>query len=309
MNIDLARVTERMTLTAYRLGWSLVCRLPERAAYAAFERLADAVHRRDGKDVRRMRHNYERVRPELDSDQLEDLVRAGLRSYFRYWCDAFRLSRYTAEELTPRVRLVGDEGARAALADGRSVVVFLGHMGNWDLCGAWATTNLAPVTTVAERLRPEELFETFLAFRESLGMRIIPLTGGEDPFGTLVRAAREGALIPLLADRDLTRKGITVSLCGHDARVAAGPAALSLAGGAALYSLGVHYEPRSDGSGPDVVGTFSELIEPGPGTKAEQVQQMTQRCIDHLGEQIREHTEDWHMMQRVFTADLDDRSR
>lgn len=308
MTSTMSRVTDAVTLTAYRAGWSLVCRLPERTAYAAFDRLAALVHRRDGKDVRRMRANYARVRPELDADQLEALVGAGLRSYFRYWCDAFRLSRYNAEELHPRVRLVGDESPRATLAEGGSVVMFLGHMGNWDLCGAWASTYFAPVTTVAERLKPEELFEEFLRFRESLGMRIIPLTGGVDPFGALVRAARDGAFIPLLADRDLTRKGLTVSLCGHDARVAAGPAAIALASGAELYALGVHYERRADGLGYDVVGTISERVEPGAGSKAEQLQHMTQQCIDHLGEQIREHTEDWHMMQRVFAADLDDRS-
>jgi KDO2-lipid IV(A) lauroyltransferase len=35
---------------------------------------------------------------------------------------------------------------------------------------------------------------------------------------------------------------------------------------------------------------------------------MTQRCVDALGGAIREHTEDWHMLQRVFVEDLDDRA-
>lgn len=298
------KAADRVTLVAYRVGWSLVQRLPGKVAYAAFDRLAALVHRRGGKGVDRMRRNYARVRPELEDSELERLVAAGLRSYFRYWCEAFRLSRYSAAELEPKVRLVGDAQPRQVLADGRSLVLFLGHMGNWDVCGAWATTYFAPVTTVAERLEPEELFEEFLTFRESLGMRIIPLTGGENPFGTLVRAARTGAFIPLLADRDLTNRGLTVSLLGQPARVAAGPASVALASGAALYALSVHYE-RQPAGGYVTVATFSDLIEPGEGSRQEQVQDMTQRCVDHLGAQIREHTEDWHMMQRVFVADLD----
>ncbi|WP_018155934.1 phosphatidylinositol mannoside acyltransferase [Demetria terragena] len=301
----MSEFADQVTVAAYRVGWTLVRRLPERAAYTAFDGLAALVHRRGGKGVDRMRSNYALVRPELDAEELEALVGDGLRSYFRYWCDAFRLSRYSAQDLEPRVRLVGDAGAREVLKEGRSLVVFLGHMGNWDLCGAWATTYFAPVTTVAERLKPEELFEEFLTFRESLGMRIIPLTGGENPFGTLVRAARQGAFIPLLADRDLTSRGVTVQLLGHNARVAAGPAAVALASGAALYALGVRYERRADGSGFDVVATFSDLIEPGEGTRTDQIQDMTQRCMDHLGEQIHAYTEDWHMMQRVFEKDLD----
>ena len=65
------------------------------------------------------------------------------------------------------------------------MVVFLGHLGNWDLAGAWGTDDLAPVVTVAERLKPEEVYAEFLAFRESLGMPILPLTGGGDVFALL----------------------------------------------------------------------------------------------------------------------------
>ena len=32
---------------------------------------------------------------------------------------------------------------------------------------------------------------------------------------------------------------------------------------------------------------------------------MTQACADALGAAIREHPQDWHMMQRVFVDDLD----
>ena len=32
---------------------------------------------------------------------------------------------------------------------------------------------------------------------------------------------------------------------------------------------------------------------------------MTQACADVLGAAIREHTQDWHMLQRVFVDDLD----
>ena len=34
---------------------------------------------------------------------------------------------------------------------------------------------------------------------------------------------------------------------------------------------------------------------------------MTQACVDVLGAVIGEHTAEWHMMQRVFVADLEAR--
>ncbi|MEO8557069.1 MAG: phosphatidylinositol mannoside acyltransferase [Actinomycetota bacterium] len=303
----MSTLTERASLAGYRAGWSLTRRLPDRLAYRSFDLLADAVWRRGGKGVERMRSNYGIVRPELSPDELDALVRAGMRSYLRYWCDSFRLPDRSIDELIDGVRVVGDTPVRAKLKSGRSAIMFLGHMGNWDFGGAWSTTQLAPVTTVAERLKPEELFDEFLAFREQLGMRIIPLTGGGDVFRELTKACRSGALVALLADRDLTKGGIEVDFCGQRARMAVGPAALAVNTGAALHPCMVHYEPHPRGRGWRTVVTFHDAVPvPAEGTSRDKVRALTQACADVLSEAVREHTEDWHMMQRVFTKDLDD---
>jgi KDO2-lipid IV(A) lauroyltransferase len=301
-----SRLTDRAALTAYRAGWSLVRRLPERLAYAVFDLIADVAARRGGSGVARMRANFARVRPELDAAGLDALVRAGLRSYFRYWCEAFRLPDLTEADLVARVRTAGDAPVRAHLGAGRPAVMFLGHMGNWDLAGAWSTTQLAPVTTVAERLKPEELYDEFLGFRERLGMRILPLTGGSDVFRELTKALRASAFVALLADRDLTAGGVEVDFCGHRARMAVGPAALAVTTGAALHPVSVHYERRATGRGYELVIVFHDRVEvPATGTTREKVAMMTQACADALTDAVREHTEDWHMMQRVFVEDLD----
>ena len=302
---SLTSLAEHVSLAGYRTGWFLVRRMPGRLAYPLFDLLADVLWRRDGKSVQRMRANYATVRPELTATELDALLRAGVRSYLRYWCDAFRLPDRSVDDLVQGVRAVGDAPVRARLESGGSVVAFLGHLGNWDFGGAWSTTQLAPVITVAERLRPEELFDEFLAFRERLGMRIIPLTGGSDVFRELTAACRSGALVALLADRDLTNGGIEVDLCGQRARMAVGPAALAVNTGAALYPCMIHYEPRPQGHGWRTVVEFHDAVPlPLDGTSREKIQQMTQACADVLTGAIREHTQDWHMMQRVFTRDL-----
>jgi len=298
---------ERVWLTAFRLGWRGVRLLPERAAYRLFDALALIAHARGGRDVRRLRVNYALARPDLVGSALDDLVRAGMRSYLRYWCDAFRLPDRRPADLAGMVRCVGDAPVRADIAAGRGQVLFLGHLGNWDTAGAWATCHLAPVTTVAERLRPEELYAEFLAFREALGMTILPLTGSAGVFPALLRAVRDGAFVPLLADRDLTDTGVEVDFCGHRARMAAGPAALALATGAALRPVGVRYEPRPDRPpGPSayriVIDFGAAVTDPGSGTRAQRVAGMTQQCADVIGVAVRAHTQDWHMMQRVFVA-------
>jgi lauroyl/myristoyl acyltransferase len=301
------RLAERAKLVGYRTGWSLVRRMPARLAYRCFGLMADVSWRRGGKGVERMRSNYAIVRPELTPTELDALVHAGMRSYLRYWCESFRLPDCSVDDLVAGVRTVGIDPVRAHLQSGRSAVMFLGHMGNWDFGGAWSTTQLAPVTTVAERLKPEELFDEFVAFREGLGMRIIALTGGTDVFRELTKACRAGALVALLADRDLTNGGIEVDFCGERARMAVGPAALALNTGAALHPCMVHYEPHPQGHGWRTVVTFHDAVEPPlQGTSREKIQVMTQACADVLAQAVREHTQDWHMMQRVFTKDLVD---
>lgn len=295
-------------LAAFRLGWRGVRLLPERSAYRLFDTLAVLGHARGGRDVQRLRANYALVRPDLDADALDRLVRAGLRSYLRYWCDAFRLPDRSPADLGTMVRTVGDGPVREDIAAGRGQVLFLGHLGNWDTAGAWAGSHLTPVTTVAERLRPEQLYAEFLAFRERLGMTILPLSGGAATFPALLRTLRDGGFVPLLADRDLTDTGVEVDFCGHRARMAAGPAALALATAAHLRPVSVHYEPHPDRvAGPSayriVIDFGAPVTDPGGGTRSERVAAMTQQCADALGVAVREHTQDWHMMQRVFVTE------
>lgn len=308
--VDLAhQVADTGQVVAFRLGFRALSALPAGAAYRLFDTAALLAYRRGGKGVDRLRANYARVRPELDTPALEALVRAGMRSYLRYYCEAFRLSGTTPAQLAQRFRITGDGPVREALATGGGAIVHLGHTGNWDLAGAWSSTHLAPVTTIAERLEPEEVFRDFLAFRESLGMTILPLTGGDDPFLGVRKAIARGDFVALVADRDLTHNGAEVDLLGHRARMAKGPALLAVITGAPLFAATIHYEPAPQlPGGHRVVCEISERIPvPDSGPTAAKVAAMVQQCADILGAGIRAHTEDWHMLQKVFAEDLDDR--
>ena len=152
-----------------------------------------------------------------------------MRSYLRYWREAFRLPDLSHEEIVSTHVCFDEHLLAKALAGGRGVILALPHMGNWDHAGAWVSLAHAPFTTVAERLKPESLYERFLAYRRSLGMEVLPLTGGSGPFRTLLERARSGRLICLLADRDLTANGVEVTLFGETAKMPAGPAALAVA--------------------------------------------------------------------------------
>lgn len=298
---------DRAILLAYSLGWHVVRWLPERLAYLTFSMIAQFAWLRQGRGVRQLEANLARVMPGASPFRLKSMSRKGMHSYMRYWCDMFRLPDWSRERLLATCRAENDEFVRATLAEGRGVVMALGHCGNWDHAGAWSTLALAPVTTVAERLRPEDLFLRFVQVRERLGMEVLPLTGGGDVFGTLVRRLRTGGFVPLLADRDLTATGVPVTLFGETARMAAGPASLALVTGAALVPVSIRYERLPAGAPArwgTVVTFHPEVPQPQTGGRPERIGAMTQACADALARGIAAHPQDWHMLQRVFVADL-----
>lgn len=298
------------TARVFGLARACVGRMPDRLARGAFALAADLAWASGRGGVRQLERNLARLRPGMPRRALRRLSREGMRRYLQYYCEVFQLPALTAEQIAARVRFTGDGPVRAALAEGRSVVCALGHCGNWDLAGAYATRELAPVLTVAEVLEPEEVFRDFLDFRTGLGMTILPLKG-DGVFRQLLRRTRDTThLVPLLADRDLTATGVEVDLAGHRARVAAGPAALAVSAGAPLYAVMIRHE-RLHGSRRRVAGSAWGIVieflalahDPSAGER--DVAALTQGWVDALAAGISRHPEDWHMLQKVFLEDLD----
>ena len=302
----------------YRFAWRHVPALPTPVGYGLFHAGADAawgLHRLGAAvpGVGQLERNLERILPApAGPRQVRRASRRAMRSYMRYFYEAFALAGMSEEQILARVRADVPPQVSADLRRG-SIVVAMSHTGNWDLAGAWACRRLATVLTVAERLEPADLFDQFVAFRERLGMRILGQGRGERVFDRLVAAAQDGGpyVIPLLADRDLSASGVEVDLCGRTARFAAGPAALAQRLDLPLYIGGMHYEAlagerrRAAGSRWGLVLTLREAPRPPGPSGRELVVAHTRAWAAVMGPLLVEHAVDWHMLQPVFDADLD----
>ena len=295
---------ERLTDGLYGLGWSAVKTLPEPAAKALGRTVADAAWRRRGKGVARLEVNLARVVPGAGPERLRELSREGMRSYLRYWMESFRLPAWSKDRIRGGFDPADVHHLTDGLASDRGVILALPHMGNWDLAGAWVTTKLqTPFTTVAERLKPDTLYDRFVAYRESLGMEVLPHTGGA-AFGTLARRLRAGGLVCLVAERDLSRNGVEVDFFGEKTRMPAGPAMLAQQTGALLLPVTLWYDDS-----PVMQGRVHPAIEvPEDGSREQRTSVMTQALADAYASGIAEHPEDWHMLQRLWLADLPQRT-
>ncbi|MFF0082811.1 phosphatidylinositol mannoside acyltransferase [Streptomyces canus] len=294
---------ERLTDSLYGLGWGVVKKLPEPVAVRLGRSIADLAWKQRGKGVLRLESNYARVVPDASPERLAELSRAGMRSYLRYWMESFRLPAWSKERIKGGFDPKDLHYLTEGLAAGKGVILALPHMANWDLAGAWVTTKLeTPFTTVAERLKPETLYDRFVAYREGLGMEVLPHSGGT-AFGTLARRLREGGLVCLVAERDLSSSGVEVRFFGEATRIPAGPALLAQQTGALLLPVTLWYDDS-----PVMQGRVHPPVEvPETGTRAEKTSVMAQALADAFATGIADHPEDWHMLQRLWLKDLEPR--
>ncbi|SEI87443.1 phosphatidylinositol mannoside acyltransferase [Demequina mangrovi] len=258
---------------------------------------------RHAKPARRLEDNLHRVTG-LEGDALRSLSRKGMASTARYYAETFELGRMSDKVVDARVRVADPYGARDRIAaDGRAVLA-LSHSGNWDLVGAYACRHIARVITVAEILKPREVFDEFVALREKIGMTVLGHEGSTT-FRELIRLGRsEDGITCLLADRDLSGSGVEVDMWGHGVKVAPGPAALSATTGNVLIPVFVHYE-RLHGrrrwaarSRWGVVLSFGPVTDPADAPSDDRVGHLTRAWVQFLATEIAEHPEDWHMLQR-----------
>jgi phosphatidylinositol dimannoside acyltransferase len=286
---------------SFAAGWGAVKSLPSPLATRAFQAVADLAAVRDGKGAQQLRRNLRRVVPDASEAQLDELVGAGLRSYARYWLETFRLPRMDKRAVADctGANTIGAENIDAAARTGKGFILALPHMGNWDVAAIWLIDRGYPFTTVAERLKPESLYDRFVAYRESLGMEVLPLTGGASPSQALAQRLRAGGAVCLVADRDLSRNGVDVDFFGETARMPGGPALLAATTGAVLLPVALWFTPEG-GWGQWIGGP----IEPTGARLAEKVRTGTQALADAFASQVAVHPTDWHMLPKLWVADL-----
>ena len=280
----------------YNIAWKIIRWIPEARAYSLADKFADYIYGRNGKGVKRLRTNFQRVRPELDAAQLEFLVNTGMRSYLRYWCDTFRFPSWSNERLIATTVCDNENFLRDPIAAERGCIVALPHAGNWDHAGAYFCATGIPLTTVAEHLKPEKLFRKFLEYRTAIGMEVLDLNSRS--IAVLSQRLRAGKLVALVADRDLSKNGIPVEFFGKGAQMPAGPALLAIQTGADLITAYVKYEEVG------IRIIFEEAIKvPQSGTVPEKAALMTQVMADRFAKQLQVHTVDWHMLQRIWLGE------
>jgi KDO2-lipid IV(A) lauroyltransferase len=233
----------------------------------------------------------------------EDLTRRArgmFASYGRYWAEVFWIQPRRKAEFVATARVDGLDNIEAAKASGRGIVLALPHLGNWEAAGAKAEDVGIPVLAVAESLPNPLITDWFIDVRRHMGIDVV-LTGRGHPRTTpvLVERIESGGTVALLADRDLSGRGIEVEFFGERTTIPAGPVSLAERTGAVLLPVGCYFMP-----GPGHLFVVHPPLElPADGTVEERVSVGAQRLAGVLEDIIRRAPEQWHLFQPNWPSD------
>jgi phosphatidylinositol dimannoside acyltransferase len=245
-----------------------------------------------------LHRNYGAVRPELGAAAHLALTTRGALSYAAYWVRLATLPLLGQRRVDRLVDAEGLEDVLEGMRLGRGQVFVLLHQGHWELGGAWVVGRLGHLATVAEVLPSRRLMTSVTTRgRAAAGLEVVPVGADGAAGRRLVRVLLDGGAVALLADRDLSDRGVRsrrvpVELAGAPTTLAAGPAELALATGADLRPVTV---VTRGGPGARHRITFGAALTTGEGPREERVATLMQGCADVLGEAVRRHTADWHL--------------
>lgn len=285
---------------AYVVASAILRLLPERFAYPAAQAIGSFAARRSRKREQVAR-NLARItgRP-ADSPEVQALVVEAFRSYARYWFETFALVRENRDFFLDRFRCPDLVKIEKVLERGKGAIVAVGHLGNWDAAGAWVGANGHLLVTVAEVLKPRRMYDFFVDHRAALGMRIYPARAGVTR--TLVKEVNDGAVLAILADRDLKGTGVEVTFFGEKTTFPPGTAAIAVETGIPILVAGVFGTVHDDGKR----GWYAEISDPievPPGAGKEAIPELTQLVAAELERLVAQRPEEWHVFQPFWIAD------
>lgn len=136
------------------------------------------------------------------------------------------IRRTTTDDATERwiERMIGGEG----------VIAVSGHLGNWEVGGAYLARRGVPLAPVVKRQRNSRFDAWLLRARRRLGMEPVYMA---DAALAIPRLLASGRTAVLLADQDARSRGLVVPFLGRPASTFRGPARLALATGAPLVFM------------------------------------------------------------------------
>jgi KDO2-lipid IV(A) lauroyltransferase len=164
--------------------------------------------------------------PEMPEKEVLRISRASYAQLGRTGIETALLPTLRKAEILDLVDVSGWDVIEEGIAGGRGIILVTGHLGNWELGGAYLAARGIPVGAIVRHMANPSFDRYLNTTRASLGVRVMydDVAGRQAP-----RALREGFLVAFLADQGVRGLASTfVPFFGRPAKTPRGPAVFAL---------------------------------------------------------------------------------
>ncbi|MFL5529445.1 MAG: lysophospholipid acyltransferase family protein [Gemmatimonadaceae bacterium] len=212
--------TMRATIRALSaLSWDVACKMGEKLGSLGYRPL--------GIRKRVVERQIAAAFPELEHDAVVDLARQSYAHLGRTFIETALLDSIGRNGLQQLVDTVeGWEEVDDVMAKGKGAVMVTGHIGNWELAGAYVAARGIPLDAIVRGMA-NPLFDAYINHtREAMGMTVVH---DSDAVKRTPRSLRAGRAVAFVADQGVMGLASTfVPFFGRPAKTPRGAAVFAL---------------------------------------------------------------------------------
>jgi lauroyl/myristoyl acyltransferase len=244
------------------------------------------------KQVKQYRENMKIAGKYLgfSSSKIEKIVKEGIKKTFKYYVEVFTFEN----DLKNLDNLIEINGIKDAIktVKKKGVVIPLFHSGNQYL-GAGILGNFSKKNvSVIENLNDDEINNKFLELGKSVNLKLI-FHNDRPVLEKLEKYVNQKYLAVLLAERNMSKRGVKAKLFGKNILASAGPALLVKRCNAKIMPAHIYYCKNCK-------KYKVNILKPLNIKKSDSIEKITQNWISALEKPVGKHLEDWHILQKIF---------
>lgn len=243
-------------------------------------------------------HNLTRSFPEKSLTENLQIIKDTYASFALTFIEFLQILYLNRNNLDTRVSVKGLEHYEKACREGKGVLLFTAHFGNWEMGNAALAILSKPPIFMARTLDSPFLEEITTSVRSRLGIGNIHK---KNVMSSILSQLRKGEVLKLLIDQNAAaREGVFVNFFGRPACATTGIALMAIHTGAAV--LPVFTTRMPDGRYLTEIGPRVDTVN--TGNRDQDVLQNTQNYNTIIENHVRKYPGQWLWLHQRWKTKL-----